>query len=56
MPLKFGFLNYEAPRWKQYIDEAENSGVLHEIIKETRLPKEKIEQVLEMMYEARIIN
>jgi hypothetical protein len=56
MPLKFGFFDYEQPRWQQYIDEADNKGVLREIIIETGLSKEKIEQVLEMLYDNRIIN
>lgn len=56
MPLKFGFLDYDAPKWKQYIDEAESNGVLYEIKRETGLSKEKIEQVLEMLYDSRIIN
>lgn len=56
MPYKFGFFDYEQPRWEKYMDEAENSGVLYEIIKETDLTKEKIKKVLEVLYDHRIIN
>jgi hypothetical protein len=56
MPYKFGFLDYEQPRWEQYFEEAQNAGLMRDIERESGLSEKQIKKVLEMMYEYRIIN
>lgn len=51
MPLQFGFLDYKKPQWKTYLDDAPNY-----VIEETGLSREKLEQVLEVLYDHRVIN
>lgn len=42
---------YQAPNWETYLENAPES-----VIKETGLSREKLKQVLETLYEHRIIN
>ena len=44
-------LKYNKPSWEIYIEDASES-----VIKETGLSREKLKQVLEVLYEHRIIN
>lgn len=48
--------SYTPPRWEQYFEEAQNSGIMRQIERESGLSEKQIKKVLEMMYEYRIIN
>lgn len=51
MPMNFGFTAYKRPQWEIYLEDAPES-----VIRETGLSREKLKQVLEVLYENRIIN
>lgn len=44
-------LKYKKPNWEMYLDDAPEG-----VIKETGLSREKLKQVMEVLYEHRIIN
>lgn len=43
--------DYKKPSWENYLEEASES-----VIEETGLSREKLKQVLDVLYENRIIN
>lgn len=50
MPLNFGFTAYEKPQWEVKLED-----LSQRVIDETGLSREKLKQVLEVMYEANVI-
>lgn len=51
MPMDFGFTSYNKPQWEVYLE-----NIREDIIKETGLSREKLKQILEVLYVNRIIN
>lgn len=47
---------YNPPRWEQYFNEAKDMMLIRDIERKSGLTEKQIKQVLEMMYDARIIN
>ena len=51
MPMDFGFTAYKKPQWESNLED-----VSERVIEETGLSRDKLKQVLEIMYEHRVIN